>query len=296
MATRIGLKVDVDTLEGHQHGVPALLRQMAGSDIKATFFFSVGPDRSGVAVRRVFTQRGFIGKMIRNRAPATFGWRTMLYGTLLPAPLIVNSDPGVVRAVYEAGHEVGLHAWDHIGWHDSVGRWSAQKLRDQLSRAYDTLAAILGQPLTSFAAPGWQCSTESLAYHDERGLLYASDTRGEGGPFRPQIGDRVYRTPQLPTNLPTLDEMWGLTAANATEAAGQWLKLLRPEINVLTIHAEMEGMALPEALPQFARLAQAQGAQIMPLRELITPADLPVRRIAPGRLRGRAGWVWCVQP
>lgn len=294
MPPLIGLKVDVDTLEGYLQGIPSLLRQMESAGVKATFFMSVGPDRSGVAVRRVFTQRGFISKMLRTRSLNKLSPKNMLYGTFLRAPIILDSDPGIVRAVHDAGHEVGVHAWDHIRWHDAVGRMSAQAIREQLSRAYDSLSEIIGQPVISFAAPGWQCSVESLRYHDERGLLYASDTRGGAGPFRPRIGEQVFRTPQLPTNLLTLDEMWGLSAHSQAEVAQQWLAALDPQVNVLTIHTEMEGMALPGLLPEFVERASEVGAQFMPLRELVTGAELPVREVAPGRLPGRAGKVWLV--
>jgi peptidoglycan/xylan/chitin deacetylase (PgdA/CDA1 family) len=290
----IGLKVDVDTLEGYLQGIPSLLAQMEQAGLKATFFFSVGPDRSGVATRRFFTQRGFVGKMLRTGALNKLSPRNMLYGTLLRAPLIVASDPTIVRAVHDAGHEVGVHAWDHIGWHDGVGRMSPETIRGQLGPAYDQLGEIIGQPVNSFAAPGWQCSPASLAYHDERGLLYASDTRGGGGAFYPRIGETVFKTPQLPTNLPTLDEMWGLAARTQDEVARQWLGLLEPQVNVLTIHTEMEGMALPGLLPQFAQQAHDKGAVFSPLRDLITTQDLPVRTVAAGRLKGRAGKVWLV--
>lgn len=294
MTTRIGLKVDVDTLEGYLRGIPSLLRQMARADVKATFFFSVGPDRSGVAVRRVFTQRGFIGKMLRTRSLNKLSPDNMLYGTLKPAPLIVQRDPGLVRAVHEAGHEVGVHAWDHIHWHDSVGRMSPQMIREQLEPAYDTLSEIIGEPVTSFAAPGWQCSPASLRYHDARGLRYASDTRGRGGAFIPRIGAETFTTPQLPTNLPTLDEMWGLTARSQTEVCERWLSLLEPDHNVLTIHTEMEGMALEGLLGEFMAQAKARGAVISPLREIIPAGALPVREVRAGRLPGRAGKVWVV--
>ena len=68
-ARRVALKVDCDTLEGTREGVPRLLEIFAARGIRATFFFTLGPDRSGVAVRRVFTRKGFLRKMIRSRAP-----------------------------------------------------------------------------------------------------------------------------------------------------------------------------------------------------------------------------------
>lgn len=297
MAPRVGLKVDVDTLVGYQRGVPALLDQFAAAGVTATFFFAVGPDRSGVAIRRVFTQRGFLGKMIRNRAPMTFGLKTMLYGTLWPAPLIVAADPGLARAVADAGHEVGVHGWDHIAWHDGVGRWSTAQLQSHLQRAYETLAAAIGRPPDCFAAPGWQCSPESLRDHDARGLRYASDVRGPAGPFRPRLGHEVFATPQLATNLPTMDEMWGLTARDGEAGVQNWLAMMDAEVNVLTVHAEMEGLALPQVLPSFLRQARERGVVCGPLRDLVAPVqrhELPIRPLGRVRLPGRAGWVWSV--
>ena len=289
----LGLKVDVDTLVGYREGVPALLAQLDAAGVRASFFFAVGPDRSGVAIRRVFTQRGFVGKMLRNHAASTYGLRTLLYGTLLPAPLIVASDEGILRAVAEARHEVGVHGWDHIGWLDGVGRMRPERLRDHLDRAFDAIARITGESPRSFAAPGWQCSPQSLAHHDERGLTYASDVRGAGGPFLPRLAGRVYRTPQIPTCLPTLDEMWGLQVHDDLQAAHRWSGMLGPGVNVLTAHAEIEGMAMRRALPALLELAAERGAQVRTLAEVALASDrrsLPVRTIAPGRLRCSQAW------
>ena len=297
-ATTIGLKVDVDTLVGYRQGVPSLLRQLEAAGVRASFFFAAGPDRSGLAVRRLFTQRGFLGKMVRNRAPATYGLRTLLYGTLLPAPMIVASDPGIVRDVAGAGHEIGVHGWDHVGWHDGLGRMLPELLRDQLSRAFDAITDAGGVRPRCFAAPGWQCSTASLAHHDDMELTYASDVRGAGWPFLPRIGDRVFRTPQIPTSLPTLDEMWGREARSGADAANRWLALLQAGVNVLTAHAEVEGMAMPDALNPFVRAASETGAEVVTLGEVLSRAGQsppPVATIAPAAIPGRCGKVWCVQ-
>ena len=90
----LGLKVDVDTLRGYREGVPNLLGLLEELSVKASFFFSMGPDNSGKALVRVF-RPGFLEKMRRTSAVSTYGWRTLLYGTLLPAPLIVESAPGI---------------------------------------------------------------------------------------------------------------------------------------------------------------------------------------------------------
>src|SRR5439155_9400430 len=83
---RIALKVDCDTAEGTKRGIPRLLRLFEELGIRATFFFSLGPDRSGRAILRVFTRKGFLAKMLRSRAPSLYPMRTLLSGTILPAP------------------------------------------------------------------------------------------------------------------------------------------------------------------------------------------------------------------
>ncbi|MEN6549301.1 MAG: polysaccharide deacetylase family protein [Armatimonadia bacterium] len=295
MPSELGIKIDVDTLIGYRQGVPSLLRQLETVGARATFCFAVGPDRSGLAIRRVFTQRGFITKMLRNKALTTYGFPTVVYGTLLPAPLIVAADPGIARAVADAGHEICVHGWDHVNWHDNLGRMSADRVNEQMKRAFDGLTQAVGFRPRCFAAPGWQCSAASLASHDALGLAYASDVRGKGGPFRPVLGGTEFVTPQIPTNLPTLDEMWGAEVQDCSMAAARWLSLLQPEVNVLTAHAEMEGMALTEALPLFLKQAGDSGLAGVDLGTIVSHVtDFPARTVAPVRLPGRAGTVWSV--
>ena len=52
--SRITLKVDVDTLRGTREGVPALQKLLDRHQARATFLFSLGPDNTGRALRRVF--------------------------------------------------------------------------------------------------------------------------------------------------------------------------------------------------------------------------------------------------
>ena len=60
----IGLKVDVDTLRGTLEGVPRLAALFKKHGVDATFYFSVGPDHTGRALRRGF-RRGFAKKVAR---------------------------------------------------------------------------------------------------------------------------------------------------------------------------------------------------------------------------------------
>ena len=82
---RIALKVDVDTLRGTREGVPRLLDVLAKAGARATFLWSLGPDHTGWALRRIF-RPGFFAKVSRTSVLEHYGLKTLLYGVLLPAP------------------------------------------------------------------------------------------------------------------------------------------------------------------------------------------------------------------
>src|SRR4029077_7380075 len=92
-----------------------------------------GPDNSGRALLHVF-RRGFLTKMIRTRAPQLYGVKTLLYGTLLPAPPVGEAFPQSLRAVEGAGHELGIHGWDHVGWQDRLSKLADARVRGLLRR------------------------------------------------------------------------------------------------------------------------------------------------------------------
>ncbi|HEY2591178.1 MAG TPA: polysaccharide deacetylase family protein, partial [Steroidobacteraceae bacterium] len=188
---RIALKVDVDTLRGTLEGVPALAALLKRLDLQATFYFSVGPDHTGRALKRVF-RRGFLGKVRRTSVTSHYGVRTLLYGTLLPGPHIGARAGQAMRAVRDAGFEVGVHCHDHIRWQDGVAAADAAWTRRELTRAIDAFGAVFGEPPRSHAAAGWQLNPHALALEEELGFAFASDTRGPG-PFLPSMAGIVGR-------------------------------------------------------------------------------------------------------
>ncbi|HEX5854597.1 MAG TPA: polysaccharide deacetylase family protein [Thermoanaerobaculia bacterium] len=292
---RVALKVDCDTYVGTRDGVPRLLEIFAARNIRATFFFSYGPDRSGVAVRRVFTKRGFLRKMLRSRAVSLYGFPTILYGTFLAAPMIGERCAGQIRAAARAGHETGVHGWDHVGWHDHVDRWTIEKIREEYGRAHEEHARIVGQPARASAAPGWAANARSLAVEEERSLLYTSNTRG-GSPFFPSAEGRVFRTLEIPSTLPTLDETlaWGELENDAGQR--RYFRQAVRGTEVHTIHVEVEGRSM---LPLFGRILDdwiADGVTFVPLEDLAREAHadgtrLPTRELTRPRLPGRGGEV-----
>jgi len=97
LTTEIALKVDVCNHRALHAGLPALLRTLDRAGARASIFVAFGPDNSGKAIRRIF-RRGFLSKMLRTRAPRMYGVRTLLSGTLLPAPNVGESAAALLRA------------------------------------------------------------------------------------------------------------------------------------------------------------------------------------------------------
>ncbi len=285
--TRLALKLDVDTLRGYTEGVPPLLELFRRRGIRASIFFSFGPDNSGRAIRRIF-RPGFISKMIRTKAPSTYGLRTLFYGTLLPAPLIVPAAPGIAARAADEGHDVGVHAWDHVYVQDRLKKISKDEFMELFSRARELFVRYCGREPDAIAAPGWQISAASLEAEEELGLAYASDARGFA-PFTPVYEDRRYRVPQIPTTLPTMDEILGLPGVSDETLPARWIELMDKEWNVLTIHAEMEGISKISVLEDFLDRAEAIGTEFFTLAEYAQAAPKPARPVVEGKMPGRAG-------
>lgn len=292
---RVAIKVDCDTFLGTRDGIPRLLEILAAREIRATFFFTLGPDRSGVAARRIFTRKGFLRKMIRSRAPRLYPIRTMLSGTLLPAPAIGERCAPQIRSVGQAGHETGVHGWDHVRWQDGLDRMSPEAIRSDMERAHAEYLRLFGHPARLSAAPGWTVSARSLEIQEERALLLTSDTRG-GAPFFPSAEGRVFRTLEIPTTLPTLDEVLAWPHVRS-EDARRWLyRKAAAGTEVHTIHTEVEGGSQAALFQRILDDWRADGVTFPLLseiaREVLGSHDpVPEREVTKTRLPGRGGRV-----
>ncbi|HEY7377954.1 MAG TPA: polysaccharide deacetylase family protein, partial [Steroidobacteraceae bacterium] len=157
----LSLKIDVDTLRGTREGVPRLLELLRRHAAGATFLFSLGPDHTGRAIRRVF-RPGFFAKVQRTSVMRHYGVRTLLYGTLLPGPDIGRRCGDILRRVRDEGFEVGVHAWDHVKWQDELGGADAQWTERQMTLACARFADIFKEPPRVHGAAGWQMNIHAL--------------------------------------------------------------------------------------------------------------------------------------
>ena len=202
---KLALKVDVDTYRGTRDGVPALTDLLRRRRAGATFLFSLGPDHTGRAIKRVF-RRGFAAKVKRTSVVSHYGIATLMYGTLLPGPDIGKRCADEMRQTRDAGFEVGVHTWDHIRWQDGVAEADAQWTKQEMERACERFEEIFGEPPRVHGAAGWQMNRHAYRLTQTLGFDYCSDTRGEH-PFVPLYEAELIACPQLPTTLPTLDEL-----------------------------------------------------------------------------------------
>jgi undecaprenyl phosphate-alpha-L-ara4FN deformylase len=264
MAVRLALKVDVDTERGTRVGVANLASDCAEFGAAACFLFSLGPDQTGRAVTRVL-RPGFLGKVGRTSVIQIYGLRTLLNGTLLPAPHIGRRNAGAMLEVRDAGFEVGIHAYNHYRWQDFMQGWDLAGIRAEFSAARAEFVRIFGLEAAAAGAAGWQSNARSREVYDEAGLLYSSDTRGTH-PFFPRIEGRVFRTLEIPTTLPTLDELMGRPEFPDGAIAGHLHSLLRRDrLNVFTLHAEIEGMGRRAIFRELLGACRASGVEFVRL-------------------------------
>lgn len=301
--THIGLKVDVDTLRGTREGVPRLAALFQKLGVDATFYFSVGPDHTGRALRRVF-RKGFAQKVARTSVLRHYGLKTLLYGVLLPGPDIGLKAGEVMREVHARGFEVGLHTYDHVRWQDYVAGASPAWTRIEFERGMQAFERVFGFYPKSHAAAGWQVNAHALELEREYGLAFASDTRGQT-PFWPMLEAGRSSCLQLPTTLPTFDELLGRDGIDESTIADAVFRLSESSaaanadpLQVFTLHAELEGMGLLSAFESLLTRWQAAGvtmARMARIHQLAIQRPLADQTVIMGEVPGRSGLL-AIQP
>jgi len=287
----IGLRIDVDTFRGTKTGVPNLCKILAEHNLNASFFFSLGPDNMGRHLWRLL-RPAFFMKMLRSKAASLYGWDILLKGTFFQGPLIGERLAEVIARVPNHGHEIGLHAWDHFHWQVHIDTMDRQTIRRSLEKGYDQLIRITGKPPICSAVPAWKCNNRVLLEKEGLHFNYNSDCRGRSI-FYPVVDGETLSQPQIPVTLPTYDEVIGHKGVSAENYNDYIFSLMKPEdLNVLTIHAEVEGISCAKMFDQFLKKARTKGISFVPLGSFLKE-NIPVGNssIVPGKISGREGWI-----
>ena len=303
----IALKIDADTERGTRVGVPNLVRQLQRHEANASFLFSLGPDHTGWALKQVF-RPGFFSKVSRTSVVEHYGLKTLMYGVLLPAPDIGRRCAAQMRATRDAGFECGIHTWDHRVWQDHVKTRDASWTQKTMQRAYQRFIDIFGAAPVTHGAAGWQMNSDAFRQLDAFGIAYASDGRALltdngglasplAGPHRLAVDGVAQRCVQLPTTLPTLDELLGRSIdgemIGPSNIAARLLALTAvPRDHVFTLHAELEGQKLAPIFEQLLQGWRAQGYDLVSMGDYyqqIKDRPLPLFPQHWAELPGRSG-------
>ena len=289
----LALKIDVDTYRGTRDGVPHLVDLLKKYEAGATFLFSLGPDHTGRAIKRVF-RKGFLRKVRRTSVISHYGVGTLMYGTLLPGPDIGARCAEVMHDVQSQGFEVGIHTYEHVRCQDHVTQQDAPWTRREIERARTRFKDIFGADARVHGAAGWQMNRHAYRLTQLLGFGYCSDTRGTH-PFVPVYQAEVIACPQLPTTLPTLDELIGTDGIDIHNVVDHLLGLskdISATGHVYTLHAELEGRKLAtvfELLLQGWRDLVYRLVSLGDYFDALPDKNLPRHEVITGSIPGRSG-------
>ena len=260
---RIALKIDVDTYRGTLHGVPKLIELLQRYDASATFFFTLGPDQSGCETRSTSLSRHY-------------DLTTRVYGRLLPSPNISVRCAEIIRQVGCTGFEVGIHAWNRVRWEKCIHNAENPWVEGEMAKACARFEELFAAPPRAHAAGGWKMNRHALRLTQRLGFSYASDCRG-CHPFIPVIDGELVACPQIPTTLPTLDELLALEPKYSAEQAVDRIAQLSSAIagdHVFTLRAELEGMKFTKAFERLLASWKNDNHSLVPLRDIRATLDL----------------------
>ena len=266
--------------------------------IKATFFFSVGPDNMGRHLWRLLRPT-FLWKMLRTKAASLYGWDILLQGNVLAGPAHRQEMPGrIIRAAAEAGHEIGLHAWDHHAWQAHIDTMDAEAIRRATRpgcRVSDgdcrSPAHVLGRSGLEVQRPRPGGQRPDFPFELQQRLPGRE-------PLPPGRERRELSQPQVPVTLPTYDEVDRPQRHHRRQLQRPHPLAARPDkLNVLTIHAEVEGILCRDMFAEFVQKALSRGHQLLPLGALLGEAGpVETARMEAATIPGREGWVACQTP
>ncbi|MSR19200.1 MAG: 4-deoxy-4-formamido-L-arabinose-phosphoundecaprenol deformylase [Phycisphaerales bacterium] len=294
----LALRIDVDTYRGTRDGVPRLLKSLDRFGVRATWFFTVGPDNMGRHAWRLL-RPAFAAKMLRSRAASLYGWDILLRGTLWRGPQIGRALAATIRLPIAAGHEFGVHAWDHHRWQVGVESLSDEELASEFDRAVESLTEIAKSAPVCSASPGWRCSDRVLRMKALRPFEWHSDCRGDCTPFYPVVDGVQLKQAQISVDLPTYDEAVGRDLSDEAFNLLLLAKLADGKPHVLTIHAESEGGRCAELFDRFLERVLAEGHKVQSLGEhlsnqrsrLTAQTDIDSGRVCWGKWPGREGFL-----
>jgi polysaccharide deacetylase family protein (PEP-CTERM system associated) len=140
---------------------------------------------------------------------------------------IAEHNPGLIRAIHAAGHEVASHSWDH----QRVHSFTPETFREDVHRGKDALEQITGEAVVGFRAPTFSVVRQTAWALDvlaELGMRYDSSiypVRHDryGVPDAPRWPFRVRGSAGPLLELPPAT--WRVLGANLPVGGGGYFRL-----------------------------------------------------------------------
>jgi undecaprenyl phosphate-alpha-L-ara4FN deformylase len=181
----LAFRVEVSSLGGALSGVPKILELLKQYDIQASFILSLGPDFSNTYLKGVVSRtllRGFSSWNIEKEAGDN------------------------LREIADAGHEVGVAPYDPGGWRSEAAYGDMNYTREAMEQSLGAFQRLFGRAPRLHGSTGWQVNPHLFTLEQRFGFSYASDVRGKTL-FFPSLQNATSLCLQIPTTLPTFDEM-----------------------------------------------------------------------------------------
>jgi peptidoglycan/xylan/chitin deacetylase (PgdA/CDA1 family) len=108
----------------------------------------------------------------------------------IPATFYVPGDtaerhPDAIRAVADAGHEVGHHGYLHL----RPDQIDEARQREEVDRGIAALEACVGRRPLGYRSPAWELTPATLAHVVARGFRWDSSCMGDDRPYVERHGD-----------------------------------------------------------------------------------------------------------
>lgn len=292
MPTELGLRIDVDTYVGAVRGLPNLLSRLRSERCQASIFMPGGPDRTGRAVQRILTQKGYLAKLLRTGAFRTYGPSALTTALLHRNRSIVEAAEPLLQAQVD-GHEFVAHGFTHTVWHNELHTMDALTISNHVRASVEALAEATGKRPVGFGGPGWQGNFASLHALDGQQLTLGADTRGSR-PFLPVMHGYRFKTPQVPTTLPSLDEFSDGLPPTRRDVLALFDRIMEQRFPVYAAHAELEGRAHRAFFDELLAFCWREKIRVVPMTGVLQTAlqeGLPSCEVTQAPVANRPGLV-----
>lgn len=281
---RVALRIEVRSQRGLREGVPNLMRLFSEFQVRASFFFALGRDLSGRSPLQTWRQR---------QGP---GLAAMAYGTLLPSPGLREPAARQMALARSDGHEVGLLGLSPLHWSRRLAHADDGWTRQQCEQLWDAYLACEGPVPVPLATPGWQVNPTLLTALSDQRFRFSSITRGKL-PYLPQLQGVRSAIPEVPTTLPTVDELLrrpGVSTDNVHQYLYAESQHVLPAGHVFAASAEQEGLGRLALMEKLLVMWKGYDGSVRALGDLLNEIDLatlPRHRIGWGTVEGGQGHV-----